>query len=116
MGAEVDAVEIDPLAIDNAHENAALNGVDSRIRYHLSLETLEPRSQYGIVLANILRPVLVEFSARLAARMESSATLILSGLIEPDVSIIDSVYSRALGLPPTEVRSLNEWRAMRWRR
>ena len=116
LGATVDAVEIDPLAIDNARENASLNGVESRITYHLSLETVEPRSQYGIVLANILRPVLVEFSARLAARMESRASLILSGLIEPDVAIIDSVYSKALGLPPTEVRSLNEWRAMRWHR
>ena len=116
MGAMVDAVEIDPLAIDNARENASLNGVEDRVRFHLSLETLDPKSQYEVVLANILRPVLVEFCDRLTSRMGDRSSLILSGLIEPDVTVIDSVFSRALKIPTAEVRSLNEWRAMRWQR
>jgi ribosomal protein L11 methyltransferase len=116
MGAKVDAVEIDPLAIDNARENASLNGVVDQIHYHQTLETVAPQARYTIVLANILRPVLVEFCSRLVGRMAPQSALILSGLIEPDVSVIDTVFSKELSLPVGEVRALNEWRAMRWAR
>jgi len=117
MGAEVDAVEIDPLAIDNARENASLNQVSHQVRYHMNLESIQPNGQkYDLILANILRPVLVEFCSTLCGRLEPRASLILSGLIEADVSIIDSTYSSAMGVAPVEVLSRNEWRAMRWAR
>jgi ribosomal protein L11 methyltransferase len=112
LGAQVSAVEIDSLAIENALENAALNGVDSLIVY---TKTLGPvGDHFPLVIANILRPVLIEFAPELVRRMAPRGALILSGLIEKDVAEVDQVFSGLLGRKP-ELRSLNEWRCLVWR-
>lgn len=113
LGAQVDAVEIDPLAIDNAVENAKLNSVESRLHYTRVMAT-EVRP-YRLVIANILRPVLLEFSQHLVARMaEKGSALVLSGLIETDVKEVRERFSALLGGLEPQVRELNEWRALIW--
>lgn len=112
LGAQVDAVEIDPLAIDNATENSKLNQVENSIHYSQALGT----HGYSLVIANILRPVLLEFSEKLVERMAPDASLILSGLIESDVAQVSERYSSLLNGRKPEVRELNEWRALIWRR
>lgn len=116
LGGDVDAVEIDELAVDNARENALLNGIQSRIEFALKLQDLKRSRKYDIVLANILRPVLVEFSEELVSRMNKDATLILSGLIEKDVEEIKQVYSRLLPHHRCTVSQLNEWRGVVFQR
>ncbi len=118
LGAQrVDAVEIDPLANDNARDNAMLNGVQERVRVQ---EVLPQRGQpYRLVFANILRPVLVEFCDRICDRVESPegatrATLILSGLVEEDLARVNAAYARRLGRPADQSFSKNEWRALLW--
>lgn len=104
---KVDAVEIDPLANDNARENARLNGVESSIHF---AETLADHHQgYALVIANILKPVLIEFSNELKKRMLPGAKLILSGLMQPDV---DEVIHAYRPLTHIETRSNGDWRAI----
>jgi ribosomal protein L11 methyltransferase len=116
-GAKVDAIEIDPLAIDNAKENARLNSVEAGIRF--SDELSSAAGPYGIVVANILRPVLLEFAEALVSRLAPSdapgpgPALILSGLIERDVAEVSACYRKLLGCEP-EVRALGEWRCLVW--
>ncbi len=100
LGHSVDAIEIDPLAIDNAIENAALNQLESKVRYAQRLEDLEPNSgsKYSLIFANILRPVLIEFAPLLLRswrvhRDGERGAIILSGLIENDVSEVISRYN-----------------------
>jgi ribosomal protein L11 methyltransferase len=117
LGARVDAVEIDPLAIENAEDNARLNQVLDRLRFSRELAEA-PAAGYVFVIANILRPVLLEFAERLVARLAPGGTLILSGLIEPDVEPVRARYSallaaRGMNASPS-VRALNEWRAVVW--
>ena len=116
LGARVDAVEIDELAVDNARENAALNGIQNRIEFQLKLEDLSNPKRYDVVLANILRPVLIEFARDLTARMKDDGSLILSGLIEQDVKEILEVYSRLLPGHKSVVTRLNEWRGVEFTR
>src|SRR6185437_14290065 len=59
LGAQVDAVEIDPLALENSLENARLSHVENSIAFHEGLPDVPPGG-YPVVLANILRPVLLE--------------------------------------------------------
>ena len=64
LGATLDAVEIDSLAIDNAKENAELNSVSDKIHFHSDLGMLSQK-KYAVILANILRPTLIQFSEEL---------------------------------------------------
>jgi len=111
LGAKVTAVEIDELAIDNALENARLNGVETRIEYS---KTLGAQVLYPLVIANILRPVLIEFAPELVKRLAPGGCLILSGLVQNDVAEIDRVFSALLGSRP-KVSERGEWRSVVWR-
>lgn len=113
LDANVSAVEIDPLAIDNGIDNAKFNSVESKIQYTKTLGSVG--NQFPLVIANILRPVLVEFAPELVGRLAPGGVLILSGLIETDVPEIDRVFSKLIGKVP-EQRSLNEWRCLLWKR
>ncbi len=115
LGARVNSVEVDPLAIDNARENVALNGVEDRVGFS---QVLEPQGReneirrYRMVVANILRPVLLEFAEELVSRIEPGGALILSGLIEKDISQVIEKYSSLLGVKPSRVMEKGEWRGI----
>lgn len=110
LGAQVDGIEIDPLANDNARENADLNGLGEKIRFSESLA--DASGKYPLVIANILRPVLIEFAPELVSRIEKGGSLILSGLIETDLPEVIARYSALLGGRTPERRELGEWRAL----
>lgn len=74
----VTAVEIDPVALAVAGENARINGVASKIVFR---ETLPSRSRYRWVVANVTAPVLIELSGVVADRVGPGGTLILSGML-----------------------------------
>lgn len=112
LGAQVEGVEIDPLAIENSLENASINQVGDRVRFSKSMAPAA--APYDIVIANILKPVLLEFAPALVERMAPASCLILSGLMQPDVEDVVAKYSALLGRKPLEVRALNEWRAIYW--
>ncbi len=111
LGAKVDAVEIDPLALDNALDNAGLNFVENKISFSREFPHPEDK-KYKVIIANILRPVLLEFSNALVKRLSSDGLLILSGLIEKDVDSIVKEYSRLIDSAPIRIYSKGEWRAI----
>jgi ribosomal protein L11 methyltransferase len=86
LGAKVNAVEIDSLAIDNAVENAQLNAVEEQISFYSEIPASPEK--YPFIVANILRHTLLEFSQQLAARLAPGGRLVLSGLMEADVEWI----------------------------
>lgn len=122
---EVHAVEIDPLAVENARENARLNSVTDRVIYSLELGGLAEAgatrvdTPYDLVFANILRPVLIQFAGELCSRVRrpvdggAGGCLILSGLVEDDLPQVIECYSRLLGVAPVKMAK-NEWRALRF--
>ena len=109
-GARVQAVEIDELAIENARENAALNGVEPLIEFRTHLS--EPAEPFDLVLANILNKVLLDHAEALCARQSRDGQMILSGLFGTDVPGILARY-RPLVAPMTpEVYERGDWRAI----
>ena len=110
LGASVDAVEVDPLALDNAQENSKLNSVEDQIRFSLSLEDESVR--YQVVVANILKPILIEYSELLNKVLVPEGTLILSGLIQSDVAAVKECYQRLR--PSSQIKELQrgEWFAL----
>lgn len=116
LGADVDGIEIDPLAIENATENAALNCFPGKIRFGKTFEELgldgSANVRYPIVVANILRPVLVEFAEKLTARLERPGRIVLSGLVSNDLPEVITRYSALLGGAKPEIFERGDWRAL----
>jgi ribosomal protein L11 methyltransferase len=117
---QVHAVEIDPLAVENARENARLNSVVDRVVYSLDFDGLSdagadhPERPYDLVFANILRPVLIQFADALCSRVRRDrGCLVLSGLVQDDLAEVIACYSKRLGVKPIEMAK-NEWRALRF--
>jgi ribosomal protein L11 methyltransferase len=113
LGAKVEAVEIDPQAIEHGEENVRLNGVADRVRFSARLD--QATGPFELIVANILRPVLLDFAPELAARLAAGGALVLSGLVSTDVPEVGARYATLLGRPRPEVYERGEWRALVWR-
>lgn len=116
LGAEVLGVEIDPLARENAEENVNLNEIQSGITFQAHLES---PPVFDLIFANILKPVLLQFSTELVNRLASNGVLILSGLIEKDLQEVMDTYSGLLEkkgyLRSTpQIFQKGEWYALLW--
>jgi ribosomal protein L11 methyltransferase len=109
-GIPVQAVEIDELAIENARENAALNGVEPLIEFRTHLS--EPAEPFDLVLANILNQVLLDHAEALCARQSRNGQMILSGLFGTDVPGILARYRPLLAPMTPEVYERAAWRAI----
>lgn len=116
-GARVTCVEVDRLANENAVENARLNQVSSNIRF---LEEIPDDlvGQVDVLLANILRPILIQFAPQILRCLKPKSELILSGLIESDLDQVIRTYRGLEGSVSLEIEKFekNEWRALRCRR
>jgi ribosomal protein L11 methyltransferase len=80
--APVLALDYDQLAVDATVQNAAVNGVDDRIdvrRFNLMNEPVPPAP---LVLANLLGPLLLAWSAAMAGTAHS--WIVASGLLESE--------------------------------
>ncbi|MGD9806051.1 MAG: 50S ribosomal protein L11 methyltransferase [Hyphomicrobiaceae bacterium] len=97
--ASIVASDVDPIAVDVAQSNAALNGALSRIRFvaaagldHPRLRDLQP---YDLVLANILAGPLIRLAPQLARSLRHGGIAVLSGILGEQVREVVGVYAMA---------------------
>jgi ribosomal protein L11 methyltransferase len=113
----VDAVEIDPHALDAIRANAARNGVSGRVAVHAALP--EMAGACDLVVANIVADVLLREADRLCGALRRDAAgrpdgaVILSGLLAADVPAVTAAYRERLGVMPLET-SRGDWRCLRF--
>jgi ribosomal protein L11 methyltransferase len=100
------AVDHDPLSVEATAANAAVNGValDAR-RVDLRHDAVPPAPT---VLANLLRPLLLDYAATLAT---PPRTLIASGLLVQEADEIATAFARH-GLHERTRRERGEWAAL----
>ena len=111
LGAEsVIAVDIDEKSVENAQENAALNGEIIEVR----LGSTPPEGPYDLILANIHRNILLANMPAYAANLTPKGELWLSGFYESDCAALQEA-AEAEGLRVTDVLARHEWRMMRCR-
>jgi ribosomal protein L11 methyltransferase len=107
------AVDVDPDAVAVARENAVRNGLADRL---VADETPVDAvaEQYPLVLANIESRTLAELAPALVARVAPAGTLVLSGILAPDVAPaqIEDVRRAYAALKETAVHRKGEWIAM----
>ncbi len=97
--AQVVASDNDPSAVAVAGQNAALNGVASRVRCLQSEGFASPRLRalgpYDLILANILADPLAAMARDLARALAPSGTAVLAGLLEAQADAVLAAYRRA---------------------
>ena len=112
LGAKhVIAVDIDEKSVENAKENAALNGEEIDVR----LGDTVPEGQYDLILANIHRNVLLANMIAYAAHLTPNGELWLSGFYESDCPALQTA-AESNGLTLIDVLANGEWRLMRCRK
>ncbi len=80
----VDGVDVEPVAVRSARENAERNGVGAIV--HVELGSVGPgepfQGEYDLVVANIIARVLIELAPGLTNAVRPGGTLILGGIID----------------------------------
>ena len=112
-------VDIDPKAEDIARENAAYNGFSAPEFTALTgnvtadkklMDTLK-QQQYDLVLVNIVADVIISLAPVLPQFLNSSSTLICSGILDSRLDDVLSALTRA-GLAVTSTYAKEDWRCV----
>ncbi len=91
--ARVDAVDIDPAAVQSTRDNAAANGV------HLTAGLPDrAHGAYDTVLANILATPLKVLAPLLSGHVAAGGALVLAGVLERQTTELQQAYAPWLAL------------------
>jgi ribosomal protein L11 methyltransferase len=101
------ACDHDPAAVEATRENAAANGLPEIGVSRLDLRR-EPGPWAPIVLANLLRPLLLDIAGVMTRPPER---LIVSGLLRAEAAEVAAAFARH-GLRQTDARHGGEWTAL----
>ena len=85
---EVDAVDIDPAAVQTTHANAQANGVNLRAGLPDAAS-----GNYDVVLANILAQPLKLLAPLLAGELAPGGSLVLAGILERQAEELRAAYA-----------------------
>ena len=116
--AQVIASDIDPIAIDVAAENLALNHfaagacagrIALAVAPGLSAPVLRGRAPYDLVLANILAAPLVALARDLAGVIAPGGVLVMAGLLRHQQRGVANAYRRHGMVPAGAMNRRAEW-------
>ena len=96
--ARVDAVDLDPLALQATADNARTNEVVVNV---CAPEALPP-VDYDVVVANILSNPLILLAPLICARTRAGGRVALSGILEPQAADVIAAYAPAVALSTTD--------------
>ena len=99
-------VDIDPDALENARENAALNDLDDRVRFELG-DFRQRRGRATVVTANLTGALLERSAEALASTLEPDGILIVSGFMESEKSAVFAALGEIVELQA--VTQEDEW-------
>jgi ribosomal protein L11 methyltransferase len=111
--APVVAVDFDPVAVDAAAANAAVNGVAIEVGRH-DLRS-DPALIAPTVAANLLRPLLLAWVGRLEGVSAVPERVIASGLLVGEADEVAGAFAR-VGLVESERRESGDWAALLFHR
>ncbi len=107
LGAEkIYAIDHDPQAIQATQLNAKNNQVDETI-LQIDLASTPIQESCEIVIANVLLQPLIELSSYFAESLSPSSKLILSGILEQQLTQLETAYQTHFKFDA--VYSKNEW-------
>jgi ribosomal protein L11 methyltransferase len=111
LGARVvDGVDVEPVAVRSARENAERNGVETIVNVeHGSVGEGEPfQGEYDLVIANIIARILIELALGLTKAVRPGGTLILGGIIDVKEAAVRDAFD-GLGLTLVRREEREDW-------
>ena len=113
--ASAEGVDIDPVAVRTAGENAALNGVADQLTVLVGDLSDKASGKYDIITANIVANAILSLAPAVPGLMAEDAVFIASGIID---SRKDEVIAglEAAGLAVQEVKEKRGWECIVCRR
>jgi ribosomal protein L11 methylase PrmA len=106
-------IDIDPDALENARENAALNEMGDRVTFEQG-DFREISRRADIVMANLTGGLLERSAAKLAGTVEPGGALIISGFMESEKDVVVPALQSRLELRAIEQEE--EWMCAVFRR
>ena len=110
-GSEVVAIDIDPLAVEVARENVAINRVNSAVVVREGGPADYAGGAFDVVVANLTAEVIVALMADLVGCMTATGTMILSGILTTLAADVEQALEET-GLRCTGRRAAGEWSAL----
>ena len=105
---EADGVDIDPMCVRTAGENAQRNGVSEHFRVLVGDLSDKAEGNYDMITANIVEAAILSLAPAVPALMAPGAAFIASGIIdERKDEVLDGL--RAAGLAPEAVYEKRGW-------
>ena len=92
---EIVAIDIDPVALENARANARLNGVEKSIRFS-SVPLASIHRRFDLIAANILSQTLIELAPHLKRILAPGGRLILGGFLADEADEVLAHYRSPL--------------------
>ena len=105
---EAEGVDIDPMCVRTAGENARRNGVAERLTVLVGDLSDKASGVYNIITANIVAAAILSLAPAIPALMAPGAKFIASGIIdERRDEVLDGL--KAAGLRPVQVKEKRGW-------
>ena len=109
--AEAEGVDIDPMCVRTAGENAALNGVNDRFKVLIGDLSDKASGKYDIILANIVANAILHLAPAVPPLMNENSVFIASGIIDERKDEVIQGLEKA-GLSVDTVREDGGWVAL----
>lgn len=103
--------DIDPVAVNNAQENAVINKVAETFAITPGSVEAGEGEQYDLVLANILAGPLKELAPAVLGLIRPGGRLVLSGLLDVQADAVEAAYAP---LGPAARFTSGDWVALVW--
>ena len=103
-----EGVDIDPVAVRTAGENAALNGVADKLTVLVGDLSDKASGRYDIITANIVANAIISLAPAVPGLMAENATFIASGIIDSRKDEVIAGLEKA-GLAVVEVKEKRGW-------
>ena len=106
--AAAEGVDIDPMCVRTAWENAARNGVEDRLTVLVGDLSDKASGVYDLITANIVAAAILSLAPHVPALLAPGAVFIASGIIDTRKEEVLAGL-RAAGLEPFDVREKRGW-------
>ena len=106
--ASAEGVDLDPVAVRTAGENAALNGVQDKLTVLVGDLSDKASGTYDIITANIVANAILSLAPAVPGLMAEGATFIASGIIDSRKDEVIAGLKKA-GLAVAEVKEKRGW-------